>query len=85
MKMNKTILCAVAACSSLFLTSCMDVVRGNKNITYINKTFDSKIVIDSKTDAVVQADKDYIDSGKATLISTPSVIPSTTHTETNSK
>lgn len=62
MKNKLKIFCLFAI--TILLSSCIDVIRGNKNITYINKTFDSGINLDAKTGAIVQADKEYKDVGK---------------------
>jgi len=63
---------SIAAIFTLIITifvlaSCVDIIRGNKNLTVIQKTFDSQIEMYSDTEATVQADKDYTDSGKIDL------------------
>ena len=58
---------AVMIILPLIVSSCVDIIRGNKNITSIQKTFDSQISMYSETEATVQADKDYTDSGQIEL------------------
>lgn len=49
------------------LVSCIDIIRGNKSITYIDRTIDSQILMYTATEATVQADKAYEDTGKVDL------------------
>lgn len=55
---------SLVAMSLFIFTGCIDVIRGTKNLTNISRNLETSINIYSETESVVQADKDYQDTGK---------------------
>ena len=64
--MKRIILLAMCLAAAM-LTSCLDVIRGNKTIVYLKADMESTVKFQSDPEVTVAADKNYSDAFKADM------------------